>query len=329
MLAVSKATALANQMKIRTKILFFSLFCLTPFIAVGIFSAIRLNQIIQPLFVDIPESLSDLNYHIRLNSFVSQMRYYDEVLTQSARNYVFTGNESWRRRYNNTSPLLDYVIKQAISENDKDRQIFTQINTANLTLIDFEEKAIDLVQKGYKDKAVSILESKDYSSQKEIFQNNLLKLIEIESQNLDEVQTFSVDNLEEKARESQLAVSSGTSWILGTIFLGLIFTILIAIILSDLITRPLVKLTENIKQISSGNLNQEIKIYGDKEINDLAESFNQLIKKISQSQSEIEKKIEKRTANLKRLNKFMISRELKMVELKKTINALSKNEKTA
>ncbi|NDF29672.1 MAG: hypothetical protein EB150_05630, partial [Nitrososphaeria archaeon] len=40
-------------------------------------------------------SIEDVKMMSRLDNFVTLMKYYDEVLTQAARNYAFTSDQKW------------------------------------------------------------------------------------------------------------------------------------------------------------------------------------------------------------------------------------------
>ncbi|MHC4103608.1 MAG: MCP four helix bundle domain-containing protein, partial [Planctomycetota bacterium] len=57
---------------------------------VGHISLYQLNQISDPLNDDIPESVESISKTAYLDGLAQFIRYYDEVLTQSARNYAFT-----------------------------------------------------------------------------------------------------------------------------------------------------------------------------------------------------------------------------------------------
>jgi hypothetical protein len=50
------------------------------------------------------ESIRDLETAARLRELALLIDYYDEVLTQSARNYTFTKDKKWERRYRERLP---------------------------------------------------------------------------------------------------------------------------------------------------------------------------------------------------------------------------------
>lgn len=119
-------------------------------------------------------------YHIQL------MRYYDEVLTQSARNCAFTGDEKWALRHKAIEPLSDKLLKDAIIHADIDiKPFFVTMDEANTKLVKMEHVAIDLANEGKKEEAIKILESDEYAKEKKILAGGLEELVSmIDSKNI-------------------------------------------------------------------------------------------------------------------------------------------------
>ena len=102
------------------------------------------------------------------------IRYYDEVLTQSARNYAYTGDPNWEARYWAADPELGKIINEAISVgDDTEREFFANVERANNALIAMEYQSIDLVHEGRRADAIRILDSEAYSNNKAIFRQGL------------------------------------------------------------------------------------------------------------------------------------------------------------
>lgn len=99
-------------MKIRQKLLFWFFMIVSLVGIVGLTCLRQLHNIAEPLNKDIPESIRSTHETSHLDSLAQFIRYYDEVLTQSARNYVFTQDKQWERRYKDTEPKLDMIIKE-------------------------------------------------------------------------------------------------------------------------------------------------------------------------------------------------------------------------
>lgn len=107
-------------------------------------------------------------YHVQL------MRYYDEVLTQSARNYAFTGDKKWELRYKAIEPLSEQLIRDIIKNaDDKTLSFFENISLANIYSVKMECEALELVNKGKKEDAIRLLEGSKYAREKKFLTESL------------------------------------------------------------------------------------------------------------------------------------------------------------
>ncbi len=119
--------------------------------------------------------------------------------------------------------------------------------------------------------------------------------------------------------------------IISFLALGVVLYCLVAFFL-----KPIKSLLEGVKEISKGNLDYAVNVRSGDEIGDLAMAFRQMtvdLKKSKQGLEDYNKKLEQQVAErtstlsqkmeeLERINKLMVDRELKMVELKKKIDEL-------
>ena len=131
----------------------------------------------------------------------------------------------------------------------------------------------------------------------------------------------------EEEEERYIKQALGIAWSLSVFIL--LAAVLAAVLIYWLVRRflkPLSQLKETVEEISAGNLDKDININTKDEIGDLSHSFGNMLKALKSSKENIEKKVQQRTAQLEKMNKSMIGRELKMVDLKKEINEL-KNKK--
>ena len=124
----------------------------------------------KPLDETLPLSVKRLALDSRLEALSGQIRLYDEVLTQSARNYAFTQDKKWRERYLTSEPLLDSDIKEAETRGDKeDAALFAEVDAANQALVLMEHNSIAAVDEGRPADARAILESGEYWRQKALY----------------------------------------------------------------------------------------------------------------------------------------------------------------
>ena len=145
---------------------------------IGLVSLRQLGKISEPFNVDIPSSLETISSTSILDGLAQFIRYYDEVLTQSARNYAFTKKKKWKLRYKETEPRLDEIINEAIARGDNtDKMFFSSVDKANLALVDMEYKSIKLVDLGQNEEAIKILESDAYWNQKESYKKGLVDYV--------------------------------------------------------------------------------------------------------------------------------------------------------
>jgi ABC-type amino acid transport substrate-binding protein len=120
------------------------------------------------------ESIRSLETTSRLRELALLIDYYDEVLTQSARNYAFTQDKKWEIRYRESEPKLIATLEEALEKGDRiDKEFLERIDKANVKLVEMEYRSIELVNAGQTQQAADILESSQYWQQKKIYNQNL------------------------------------------------------------------------------------------------------------------------------------------------------------
>ena len=79
---------------------------------IGVISLYQFVTIVDSLKTAVPESIEDFKTKASILESDRLIIYYDEVLTQSARNYAFTQDEKWKQRYFDNEPILDQLINE-------------------------------------------------------------------------------------------------------------------------------------------------------------------------------------------------------------------------
>lgn len=287
----------------------------------------QINSAAVSLKKDVPVSIGSLSLASELDSLAYFIRYYDEILTQSARNYAFTEDGKWKDRYLENVKVLDEKIKTAIEKGDQtDKEIFRKIDSANLALVEMEENAMAAVDSGEADRAIRILESEEYWNQKKIYQDGLIKYSENRGSRYDETLSNVVGVLKADTEKVQAEMDDIFVFFLGAVAVGLIFDFFAGWFFSGLISRPIRRLIEASREMAAGHFDKRVDIPSKDEFGDLAKSFNTMATQVEKAHREIEKKVEERTADLEKTNKYLVDRELKMIELKKQISLKKKNE---
>ena len=285
-------------MKVQTKLILGFLLIALLVLFVGYFSLYQIGKIAMPLSKDLPASIKELNQAGHLDSLAQFIRYYDEVLTQSARNYAFTKNEKWEQRYRDAEPQLDKIIKEAIESGDeKDREFFKNIDESNLALVKLEYQSIDLVSKGKPEEAVKILESSEYWNLKKTYEQGLRDYVNRRGLKYDEALSASTKTLDSTAEGISKAVNSSTKSILIIIASSLALAIGLGLLISSRISKSLKKFELAIGDVSKGNLEAQVDIKAKDEFGSLAHTFNYMLGEIKdtkkiQTVQKIEKELE-------------------------------------
>ena len=268
-------------MKVRTKLISGFLIISLLVLFIGYFSLYQIEKIAAPLSKDVPASIDELNKAGHLDSLAQFIRYYDEVLTQSARNYAFTQNEKWEQRYRDAEPQLDRIIKESIEIGDeKDKEFFKSIDESNLALVKLEYQSIDFVNKGKPEEAVKILEGSEYWNQKKIYEQGLRDYVDRRGFKYDEAISASTKTLDSTAEGISKTVNSSTKLILIFIAISLALAIGLGLLVSSRISKSLKKFEEVIEDISKGNLEAQVDIKTKDEFGSLAHTFNYMLGEI-------------------------------------------------
>lgn len=314
-------------MKIKTKIILGFLVLLVPIVIIGGFSYWGLSVIRQDIRENISGNINNLSIATNLNSLAQFIRYYDEVLTQSARNYAFTGHDQWKKRYEESAPLLDNYIKDAIKLGDgKDKEYFSNIDAANIALAKMEEQAMGLTSQGQQQKAIDILEGKEYAKQKKIYQDGLVAYVQQQGKEYDDILSVSTQAILESIKRVESAINVGARETVISFAATCLFSIIFGLITAWQILRPISRISKTAREIADGNINARVEVKSKDELGDLSKSFNEMTDKLQKTQENIEEKVRERTIELEKTNKFMTGRELRMIELKKKIAELEKKK---
>lgn len=304
-------------MPIRTKFLLVSLVFSVPTILSGIATVYLVNKASAPLEQEIPRQVSELSRSSKLSEKALYIRYYDEVLTQSARNYAFTGNVDWKERYLATVPKLDKVILEATESGDPaDRQDFESISQANLMLIDLETQAMNLVENDQPLQAQATLDSQTYAEQKANYQAGLMRYAQRRGLALDEAVAESSSTLQEISQKIDQLTTTGFIGVGVICGLSILLCVVLSLVVSRLVTKPLKQIGIKAQDIAKGKFGELLDITTHDEIGELAQSINSMSKELHDAKNLLESKVAERTQELEKLNKFMVDRELKMIELK-------------
>jgi len=276
-------------MKIGVKISLVLVLFILPVLLTAYISYSQLQKISQPLFIEFPKTLTELSDTAYLDQLANFIKYYDEVLTQAVRNYAFTEDKKWETIYRSTEPELDKVIVETQTKGTENEQnFFTLVDSANKALVVMEYQAIDYVNQGQTEEAIKILESDEYWRQKAIYKNGLVAYLEARNLAYDTAVQRSEKSLNTIIADSQKTIRSGQFNLLVIITITIGLVLLVALLFSLLITKPIRLLKKAVENFDQGHMDYRIKIKSRDEIGQLSRSFNQLAESLKQEQIKLQ-----------------------------------------
>ncbi len=264
--------------KINKKILFGFILIAIIITISGSLSVWEVTKITKHINEGMPLSIEHIESSSNLDQLAQFIRYYDEILTMSARNYAFTSDIKWKTRYFEYVPKLDDSINEAINKgDDTDNKFFSSVNDANIALIEMEEKAIALIDQGNSEEAIKILESEEYWKQKEIYKTGLVKYVERRGNEYDEALIASTLELRDITENSKETTKNIIYFIIIAIILTVLTAILVGLFISRKISNPVEQLQKATIEIEKKNFKTRVNIKTGDELEDLGNSFNKTI----------------------------------------------------
>ncbi|MCF6254039.1 MAG: GGDEF domain-containing protein [Thiomicrorhabdus sp.] len=115
----------------------------------------------------------------------TQIIYFDEVLTKSAKMYAYDGSPSWKSRYNQYAEKLEDTLKKAKEIDAQLKAFLLKTSALNEQLIAIELMSIQKVTEGHPDEAVALLSSEPYLTYKQNYAFQMDKAFEFIHQSND------------------------------------------------------------------------------------------------------------------------------------------------
>lgn len=264
--------------RVQRKILLGFLVIIAITVPNGVIGFLKVENTLSSIESDAKSSIDDLKATSSLDHLSIYARYYDEVLTQSARNYAFTGDEKWSKLYFESEPKLDQLVKDALSySSEKEKSHFAKLDQTNLILVDLEHRAISLVKEGKSSDAILLLESDEYWTAKQEYRNILFQFAKEKGWDFDHTShttTTAIDDTVSKLKnllfETQVVLYVGIPVLL-------IVAVGLSLLISRSISKPIQSLHTAADNVSKGNYNIQFEANTHDEIGELGNKFQSML----------------------------------------------------
>jgi signal transduction histidine kinase len=274
-------------MTIRSKLIYLLVVLCVLVGIVTFVSVYQLNELAAPLKTDIPRAIEELHSVTEMDALVNQVRYYDELLTQSARNYAFTKDVKWKQRYYLYLPAFMDAMRQTETSADSSlRAFFLTVSVENDSLVAMETAALDKVGNGGQKDAIAILESNNYWKCKRTLENALRAYFSRRGLSDDNAYEFSSVTIHSVSAMATNMVRRTYRAGVVLVVMTALFLIIAGMFLYRSIVRPLDSFSRKIRTHSVGG-----QTIGLAETNDefgvVAKSFNDMESRLRQNQMQL------------------------------------------
>lgn len=271
-------------MRVRTKILVGFLVITAITIPNGIIGYMKMEYGISKIENDALGQLEEIKSVSYLNNLAVYIMYCDEILTNSARNYAFTGDLKWHEQYFATQIDLENKIDDAINfESGDGRMFFERIRDANNDLVLLEHKAIQLVMEGKQNDAVEILESEQYWKLKNDYKMALNDYATSKGLARDRMFDISVGDLERSIREINLVLDDGRNLLYFGVPAVFLIIVLLCYFTFRSMTDPLNQLNKIAEKITHGEYDVQFPKHRGDEFGDLATKMDNMVQSFKKS----------------------------------------------
>ena len=175
---------------------------------------------------------------------------------------------------------------------------------------------------------VAMLEGNRYWDEKRIYNERLDEYVNRRGAKYNEALIASVQLLDTTAQETRKTIQRNSAIIAAVVVIWLLVAIFLELQILSWIIKPIRELRATALAIAGGNEKQRVAVHSRDEIGELGMAFNTMADKLQESKRNVEEKVENRTRKIEEINKYMVERELKMIELKSRLQKAEEAAKT-
>lgn len=251
----------------------------------------HLNNLSTIFQTELPDKIKALSQSVYIKYLSDKTLYYDEVLTQSARNYAFTGDLMWKKRYQVNEKALEVTIQQAQAKgNLKDSLNFQRLNQANQRLVNLEYQSFLLKEQKRDQEAIQLLSNDNYWALKASYLASLQDYLYSKDQEIEAIlanMESLVNEHDERERNLSSQLKLGTLSYSGALLAGT--WVFLFIFMRDIVNR-LNHLKEGANKLQEGAFQHRIQLASKDELGDLALAFNSMAANLEEMTKKINQK---------------------------------------
>lgn len=255
----------------------------------------NLNRLTGVIQTGLPEQINILNKNIYIRFLAERTVYFDEVLTQSARNFVFTASPHWKKRYQDNEKRLEGIISEAINKgNEKDIDNFNTLKAANSKLIALEYKSFELVEQQQQQEALEIMDGQLYGQLKLAYLASLNDYLESKEKEINDLLLAAEQLVQNQENNEKTAVRYLKISIITYAILLLSIIVISNTIFYRTIAKRIVSLNEGAQKIAKGHFDLSFGFASTDEFQALGNTLNSMGSNLKRITNELNQEVIKR-----------------------------------
>ncbi len=313
-----------NRLSLQSKILFGYVCIVIVFFATGLYVLYS--------YAEIRQTVKEIDTQSKKLRKIATLEALNRKLVDVTVSFASSGDLKWDVVYTDTKLSYEQQIADITNLfDDKEKKIFHEFLQEGISLRNMEMDIFSTTRKG-KTQGSEMVYANEHDQ-------HVIRSAQI-------LQNLMVDGNKQvlyKFRETDAYIHRVILAICSIFILVICMTLLFAYTISVFISRPIQELSQLVNQYALGKFDTRVTVKSQDEIGTLGESFNEMAGKLQMLYLDLEGKVRERTRVLEEkskefekrsneyadMNKLMIGRELKMVELKKEIEQLKKSTSAA
>lgn len=282
------------------KRLILAFLCMASLVAVvGFFSLAELQRVVVPLTDEVPAQLEQIRVTADADDLIQKIIRYNQVMTESVRNYSQQNNREYKLKYKEFESRLDASIRElGLKGKTLLEQIFPVLDKQRRVFVSIEQRAVYLTDMGRSDEAVHALESEEYWNAKRLFRQQLDQYIDRRGDEYDQSLAMTVTKIEAMLERIHEIVERSQHVLFLLILIAVFIALFLGVYVSRTIITPIRSLQKGAKLIGKGVLDHRIDVESEDEIGELAELFNAMTVKLHDFYSGLEAKVQEKTKEL-------------------------------
>ncbi|WP_097027974.1 methyl-accepting chemotaxis protein [Clostridium peptidivorans] len=248
------------KFKIGTKIVLGFAVIIILTVIIGIFSYVKLLNIDKAITQLVQKDIVLINKSNEIRFDFSQQ-------TSYVRGYILTNDESYVNKYS----------EMAQSNAKLEKELYDEAYTEEGKKIAEEVKKLDdAYSQIVEGKVIPLIKAKKNEEALTLMKSDVLPLANKNFEVQQKLMDFRMKMIYENSDKAVIASKNARTFIMISSLLTLIIGLLIAIIISRVITKPIKAISEGTKAIADGDLTQKVEVKTNDEIGDLAQIFNKM-----------------------------------------------------